>query len=319
MKKIAYWNLVRQIQHGKITERTARRAFVLRPDAAGGSRPVFVINEETVDLSGLAALPASSGDDLAWQADTLFRQRKEAKLATFTEAPAIVAEGDSWFKLPWWYQQTVIDALSEKYRIQNLAHWGDTLSAMLSAGEYVPHIANARFLLWSGGGNDILGDTFADSINHYDGIHKEPSDAGFYVNATFHELLASLDRSYRRLASDLSRHHPKLKIVVHGYDFAIPGPDGMFLGKHFQNRGFSPAHQEPLCRAIVKLMVKAFNQKLSSIAGHHPNFVHVNLTDQLARNDWLDELHPKYRAASGKLAAKFEQILGKPDMAPVTS
>ena len=102
----------------------------------------------------------------------------------FERKTPIVAEGDSWFRLPPLIMPpTLIDVLQQTkgYPIDNMAHWGDTLADMILAGQFWPPLISGQSdtFLFSAGVNDVLGggDGIARFLNLFDVGHTKPSDA----------------------------------------------------------------------------------------------------------------------------------------------
>ena len=104
---------------------------------------------------------------------------------TYPEELVIVAEGDSWFNYP--LKKDIIDYLTEKgYAIKRFSKPGDTLENMIYGTGYVKkkdrvyhsgalslqETLNAvrthkpKIVLFSGGGNDIVGSEIIAYLNH---------------------------------------------------------------------------------------------------------------------------------------------------------
>lgn len=111
--------------------------------------------------------------------------KKRLKSKTYPKELIIVAEGDSWFDYP--LKKDIIDYLIEKgYGIKKFSKAGDSLENMVYGSEYkkegdrVTHLGpislqktlNAikkykpNFVLFSGGGNDIVGSEISNYLNH---------------------------------------------------------------------------------------------------------------------------------------------------------
>lgn len=315
MARITFAELVSKVHDRSLTPDEFASVFVLDAARTTGLHPRFRLNPDAVDVRGLEGTATDAGHALAVEAG--FALAEAAPAAGPAPDGTFVAEGDSWFRLPHFvYPPTLADVLAETYPIENLAHWGDELDTMYNSGkgQYVPALKTGRlkFLLFSGGGNDILGDTFEACLNLFDVGHARPQDAAYYLTPFFHDKLAEVQEIYEAILDQIARFSPATILVVHGYDYAIPRGNGAFLGVHMQNRGLYPTYREALCRAIVKLMIDLFNERLAYLSSHHPNLRHVDLRGTVRETEWFDgEIHPN-AAAARRLAANFQPVLGGP-------
>lgn len=312
-QSITFSELIGKVQSRSLGPEDVERYFVLDAARTTGLHPRFRINPEEVDISGVEGTATDAGHALAVEAG--FSVRAAMSLTLPPANGNIVAEGDSWFRLPpFIYPPTLADFLAERYPINNLAHWGDEISMMYNGGkgQYVPYLKEktVRFLLFSGGGNEILGDEFESCLKLFDVDHSNAANAAYYLTPYFYEKLSEVQHTYELILDQIARFSPQSRLVVHGYDYVIPRPNGVFLGIHMQARGLYPAYQEPLCRAILRLMIDRFNERLSYLANHHRSFHHVDLRGTVREGEWFDgEIHPK-REAAQRLAEKFDAVLG---------
>lgn len=310
--RITFADLVTKVQRRTLAPDEAGRYFVLDAARTTGLHPRFRIDPSAVDLAGLEGTATDAGHALAVEAG--FGMLGAAPAAGPAPDGSIVAEGDSWFRLPpILYPPTLADVLAQSRPVNNLAHWGDELATMYNdgKGQYVPYLkaGTVRFLLFSGGGNDILGDTFEQCLELFDVGHTDPSEAAYYLTPFFYAKLAEVQRLYEAILTQIARFSPSTVLVVHGYDYAIPRGNGPFLGIHMQNRGLYPAYHEALCRAIVRRMIDLFNERLAYLAQHYPNVRHVDLRGTVGEDDWFDgEIHPN-REAAIRLAQRVETVL----------
>lgn len=234
----------------------------------------------------------------------------------------IYAEGDSWFAYPrQWIlfgaDSNIIQCLNERddLIILNKANNGDEAEQMLSGTEKLEMfqaLNTQRFdvLLFSGGGNDIVG------AYDFDFFLKD-WEAGFAKA----EDCIHLDRFMRRLnriedaytdmvelALVFSTPNPGIQIVTHVYDWALPDPRGAsFLGGVFQYDGgkswmypyfkakgyYGADANNPLAAAVVKYMLSEFAARLRDVQAAYPETFHVVETQGLLNPDeWLNEIHP---------------------------
>jgi hypothetical protein len=110
------------------------------------------------------------------------------------------------------------------------------------------------------------------------------------------------------LVANVRQLSPKTTILVHGYDYCLPIPDGPWLGSAMEFRGFSPRGNKLICRAVIKEMVRRFNSRLAELEERNNQRVRYVPLVNTVKNAWWDELHPDRRAAE-KLADEFEKAL----------
>lgn len=232
--------------------------------------------------------------------------------------PVVVSEGDSWFSFPFrWNLIDFIDRMDE-VALFRMERSGDTLRQILGASNRkrlgrVLRQYEVDLLLFSGGGNDIVGEEdllplLADrkTVSTWEEVLVEPA---------VDERFAALELRYRELAALRDTHRKSCKIVVHGYDWAIPGRKpvkiagiplvGPWMLPALKQRNVKdPAEQ----RAIIRALLSRFNDLLESLAGDLREFHYVPLLDTLAEDEWGDEIHPK---SSGfrKLAERYRPTL----------
>lgn len=245
----------------------------------------------------------------------------------------LIAEGDSWFDYP---GDDILAILEDDfgYRIESVAHKGDTIEGMAYDGTQLKSLARAfehvkqdgrtpRAILLSGGGNDIAGDEFAVLLNHaqsglpplnpriVEGMLEER--VRFAVGSVIGALTTLSQRLFAR----------KAPILLHGYGYPVPDGRG-FLGGFWKlpgpwlKPGFAGKGYEDLqrCCDILEDLINRFNALLKSIAGSQ-GFEHVTYVDlrpllsnelpSAYKKSWTDELHPTDDG--------FELIAGKIDQA----
>ena len=214
----------------------------------------------------------------------------------------IVSEGDSWFQYPCTLRD-IIDKIKDEYAVLSLGAAGDTMSKMLKKKEYMHHIGaeDSDVFLFSGGGNDVLGNGRVDLLLHEYDPERKPED---YPNQYFDEVIEYLKRKYRSLIQQVSGEYPKVHIFIHGYDYSLPN-DGYFLGKPMARNGIV---DRELQRKIVRVMLDRFNSILERFSKEREKVCHIDCRDCVPRNKWHDELHPNSHGFS-PVAAKFREKL----------
>ncbi len=219
----------------------------------------------------------------------------------------IVAEGDSWFQYPL-ILKDVIDQLCDldkfKYAIYGLSEAGDLLSNIVREDEITAAIENENpdVFLISGGGNDMVGNERMASMVHKYSHNRKVEN---YPNKKFDEFLDEIEDIYRNLFTRLLAKRRHLKIVCHGYDFAIPNA-GKWLGKPLEKQKIV---DKTLQKGIVAVMIDRFNERLNAIANDFVGSVyHVDCRSVVT--DWYDELHPK-NTSYFKVAERFDEVIKK--------
>ena len=246
------------------------------------------------------------------------------------ERVSVIAEGDSWFAFP---KKNVIGRVprnivdwfarwgGSKLNLLELASNGDELLTMTS-GSQQDKLAKAlrRFhergtpvdlLLFSGGGNDMVGDWRLDRLLLAD-ASAATKPAQCFDQEHLETRLAQLRRAYENLLDLVDRYSPSTRVVSHVYD--VPHPDGReakFL-KGAVRRGpwlqphLSAAKVRPrLRRAAVRYLLKRFAAELAGLESARFRVARTQrtLTNPDYRKEWGDEMHPT--------SAGFEPIAAK--------
>ena len=318
--KLPFHELVQKIQIGKISEKELPKYFLVKQNPEQTFDYLVGVNTNTVDVSNVekSALDASS---LLRDAGAVLDKQQagapEKPSAKYQRKSPIIAEGDSWFKLPDLppiAPHTLVDFLQERYSIVNLAHWGDTLAQMILAGQFWPYLTSGQsdVFLFSAGGNDILGGgELWRYLNLFDVDHAKPSDAPYYVNRDFYTNLETIISQYESVIQQIEIRAPNVIMLGHGYDYVIPKVNGPWLSDPMVRQGLYPTDRPELCEGIIRVMIDAFNYKLGILQNHHSkNFYYVDLRGTIKENEWWDELHPLDSGAR-KTAAKFAAALEK--------
>lgn len=320
-QRIPLPQLIDKIQNQKLSKEEARKYFLAEPNALQPFDFKTYINPENVDVRNFEAL-ARDADLIVTSISFAPAGRRKAAAKRRATSHKIVAEGDSWFRLPqfWPFPRTCIDFLQlSGYPMPNLAHWGDTLDGILLIGEFWPFIdSGCDVLLFSAGGNDVLGGgQLANFLNLFDVGHAKPSDAPYYVKPNFFNNLSTIiARIESGLILPMIGRRANKKIIMHGYDYVIPQPNGPWLGGPMAYQGLDPTFNAGLCRAIIRLMIDAYNVRLKALASKYSNvFVHLDLRGTVGQREWYDELHAKEVAAKKierKFAAKIDSLAVSP-------
>ncbi len=278
--------------------------------------------------------------------------RARARLAKFTDQAAFgartrrpgeivgVAEGDSWFDyLPAYFDLDIgngdlLGELNEhpRLRIFKVAKAGDTLSNMVfgpnGTGQQLAATLNAirkndaRFFLFSGGGNDVAGPELERFLYP---IETAP-DPKFPVrkDVVEQQLGKVFTEAFDHLI-DQVRKVAKIPIFLHGYDYAIPDGRavirvpfgfqfvGPWLKPAFDRKGHKdPAVQQRVIDALIDRLNLTLTQVAKKRAADGVRYINVRgtltKTKPLYRKDWANELHPTSRGWR-KVADVFEAVV----------
>jgi hypothetical protein len=152
-------------------------------------------------------------------------------------------------------------------------------------------------LLFSGGGNDIVGNPMALWIQDYNAAVPPPN---LISKERFAAALELVQAGYEDLIQLRDTLSPTTHLVFHGYDFAIPDGRGIcgigpWMKPTFDLRGFPPITPAPApSPAVVKSMLQQFAANLQSLATAHNDVTFINTQGTLApvASSWHNELHP---------------------------
>lgn len=276
-------------------------------------------------------LPAATAAAIDKYGNFEFELRRRSRPKALT----LVAEGDSWFDFkPSWIQDPKKGDLlsqlnhSKELNIYRVSKAGDTIENMVYGTDYDREFsprpgqitstleAVQRYqphgFLFSGGGNDIVGDELAGYLNH---AATKPADLlrTHHVRFVFRDCIAP---AIRHLISRLREQKPGLPVFLHGYDYAIPTGRGVirippgwtFIGPWL--RPAFAAKRIPLDQAahLVKRLIDEFNQMQIDLAKSLPGVHHIDLRGTLTPTDWSDELHPT-PAGFAKVATKMKAAI----------
>lgn len=254
----------------------------------------------------------------AFQAE-LDQDLADAELESWRRPIRILAEGDSWFHYPLVLgtRGDVIDHVRREVgdaRVLNLAHYGDEAVDMLSLSSRQrlrEKLANDRYdfnaLLFSGGGNDIVGDRLIYWVRpRASGLPPEQA----LDLARFDSALDLVEQAYLDLIRLRDEVRPGCTIFVHQYDFAIPDGRGIcglgpWLRPVLVRRGWREIDER---RTIVRALLQRFAARLDAVAERSPNVIVVRTQGTLGASDWHNELHPNRRGFE-RIASKFADAI----------
>ena len=230
----------------------------------------------------------------------------------------ILAEGDSWFEYPVpGGGGGVIVQLKDliHLKILNMAHHGDEVRQMLALSqreEILKRLTDSEItfdaLLFSGGGNDLVGDQFVLWLrDSQPGVPPEDLLDGPRVEAA----LGVVEAGYRDLITMRDQHSPNTRIFFHGYDFPrVTGKGVCGVGPWLKpSLDFRGIHDPEAQFRVVRALLLRFASMLQSLAAPPKNVFYVQTQGTLNPDaDWANEIHP---TAGGfkKIAQRFRTAL----------
>ncbi|MEM6466746.1 MAG: serine protease, partial [Pseudomonadota bacterium] len=207
----------------------------------------------------------------------------------------IVSEGDSWFQYPALLHD-IIDEVMEIHPVRSLGGSGHLITDMEMRGEFEDAIRKERphvFLL-SGGGNDLLGKVNGTrrllSLLHP--YKKGASTESLIDLNALGVVLDEVERAYLKICTRALAIDSNLRILLHGYDHALPRANGVWLREPMDKLGIPKGKQ----REIVRLLIDRFYDLLDQISEElGPNVEVLNVRGKVGKTtqSWTDELHPK--------------------------
>jgi hypothetical protein len=232
----------------------------------------------------------------------------------------IMAQGDSWFEYPVpFFGGSIIPRLESRLGVPilNLAKAGDEARYMLGVDErkiLIEHLTNGcpaggpwDVLLFSGGGNDIVGNPMALWVGDW---NPALPPAGQILQPRFDAALALVRAAYEDLIALRDRLSPTTQLVFQGYDFAIPDGRGICHLGPWLKPTFD-LHLFPTIaagQAVVKVMLEQFAAMLTSLVGPKVTFINGQGTLAPVTSSWHNELHPA-KAGFEKFADIFQAKL----------
>ena len=231
----------------------------------------------------------------------------------------ILAEGDSWFDYP--LGTDVIGQLQGQIGIPiaNMAHYGDEVRQMLALKQRreiekrlsrkAPNGKPWDALLFSGGGNDFVGDQLCLWLRSY----KPGMPVQDILDVTrFDAVMEEVRAGYQDLVSLRDSLSPSTKIFLHQYDFAPPNGEGVcgvgpWLQPSLKYR-LIPAELQP---SVTRLMLERFAQVLAGLAANAADVFVVPTQGTIptqTREWWANELHPTDKGFAA-IATKFCALL----------
>ena len=246
-------------------------------------------------------------------------------LRRYPARTSIIAEGDSWFAYPpkgilFGRPSNVIAHLRrrERFNLLQLASTGDEAVSML-AGKNKFHLIKllnrfpVDYLLFSGGGNDLVGRYDFDFF-----LRRRVSSQDWFDYLDHDRLdrrIEQIENAYADLLDFCASYaaNPDIRVVTHTYDYVIPDPQGAeFLGGLFKlHAGKSWLHPflrdarvpRRFDRPIVRHLIDRLADCLLDLADTNSGRLIVADTRGTLSptRGWLNEIHPTSQGF-GKIA-----------------
>jgi hypothetical protein len=247
----------------------------------------------------------------------------------------LLADGDSWFDYPLGsgvpgVHTDIIAQLRTQLPnalILNLAHAGDATTTIMGVSKFrvleglLTNPAHGGFdaILFSGGGDDLVGEQFRFWLNDAAKTGHDPAQA--INNAALNDIIGVVETAYRDLAALRNRAgNPGVPIITHAYDFTTPDGRGActlgpWLLPSLQSRGwmrdpFNPSDL-PIGQSITRQMLLRFDILMQTLERDpYLNLIYVRTQGTLSPGpaQWDNELHPNPNGFAA-VAAKFKQAI----------
>ncbi len=232
----------------------------------------------------------------------------------------IVAEGDSWFAYPnkWFFDSkpaNLVDHLSKltakKVNFYSGASNGDEAVDMVSGKQKHDLVGLLRWhkkgpnrkpvdlLLFSGGGNDIVGkNDFERFLKPYRNSYTTGRQC---VNLQrLNRKIKQIGLAYQELLDIRDHYSPNTLVMTHTYDYPYPSNTGAeFLGgliktkawmKRFMEDDNIPDH---LQADVIKVFMDAMGDELKRVEAARQDIIVVDSRGTLTgKKEWLNEIHP---------------------------
>ena len=298
-----------------------------------GEEPLLKLKKGLVVPADERGILQTIGMKLGNIVETTQRRKRYRNLKKDTSRTRIVAEGDSWFQYPLLLED-VLDQLYKCYAVCSFAEAGDTLENYLKTrkDQYLDVIGpeDTKFFIVSGGGNDVLGDEFKDSLRET----PDSDDTTYkrYLDQKFFAQLDKLDRLYAEMFTELLNRYPDLHILVHCYDYVIPldtsvkankgksSWSGKYMGGKFKNGKYVNGKVEPqeAREELIRYIVDEFAKRLKELVQKDEfkgRVLFVDTRGLVLRGKWADEIHPKnegFQLVANKFIEEIERIKALP-------
>lgn len=257
----------------------------------------------------------------------------------FPDRVTIVSEGDSWFAYPpkWLIggkQSNLIDWLStwtrRKANFYSMASNGDEAVDMVSGKQKHQLVDLLRWhtkaknrkpidlLLFSGGGNDIVGENdFERFLKPYKPSYTQAKQC---VNMPrLNRKIKQIGLAYQELLDIRDHYTPETLVITHTYDYPYPSlTGGVFLGGLIKTQGWMKRFmdkagiKDSLQADVIKIFMDGMAEEVLKIANKRKGFIVVDTRETLqGRKDWLNEIHPTSKGFKSIAEVIFGEMKGE--------
>ncbi|GAA4271506.1 caspase family protein [Aquimarina gracilis] len=236
------------------------------------------------------------------------RFKKSKKL--FPGLPVIVAEGDSWFLFPFLVKDT-LDYVMEKYPLRSLAAAGDEIQNYRKSGQLLKEIKKVRpkYVLISGGGNDIIGPEIVNILKEGMPPGLEPAK---YLNEAYVQKTKDIESTYNYFFNRIYEFDFVEQVFVHGYDYVRADHNSETIKNGWVNRyliqkGITNLEDRT---KVLTYLIDEFNELLSNLTARHKNATYLNMRSLVEKTEWHDEIHPNDEGFA-KVAGRFIEAINQ--------
>ena len=249
----------------------------------------------------------------------------------------IVAEGDSWFEYPpkWLIGKppNLIFHISGwtkgKANFYCMASNGDEAVDMVSGDEKHNLVKILRWhtkaqnrkpidlLLFSGGGNDIVGENDYERFIQANASGTTPRE--FLRIGRLTRKVKQIGLAYHELVDIRDHYSPTTTIITHTYDYPFASLIGVnLLGGLIKNKGWMKRYMDKvgvpdkLQTGVIRIVMGAMAEELLKVQNARSNFIVVDTRATLLnKKDWLNEIHPTragFKAIADKIFKEMQSI-----------
>ncbi|MCK8520046.1 caspase family protein [Aquimarina sp. D1M17] len=280
------------------------RALYMIPTETGFITNTQIKNElliTTESEKGIDNLKIRIGNHL--EDKRRYRRFKKAK-KLFPELPVVVAEGDSWFMFPFLVKDT-LDYVMEHYPLRSIAAAGDEIQNYRKSGQLIKEIQKEKpkYVLISGGGNDIIGPAIVDILKSDLPSGLAPAE---YLNDTYDKKMDEIRGTYNYFFNRIHEFTWVKQVFIHGYDYVRADINEKLIKNGWVNRyliekGITAIEDRT---NVIRLLINNFNELLQSVASQHKNTTYLDMRTLVNNNEWYDEIHPNDEGFA-KIGTKF--------------
>ena len=240
--------------------------------------------------------------------------RKVAR--AFPNKKVILTEGDSWFAYPSTFNRPNGNVISwlerqlengiQKHIFLRLESNGDeamemlqgtSRSRLLEVIDYKPVKERLNLILFSGGGNDIVG---KGDMNRFLDIHNNDPITKYINVGNYLKMLESINAAYSSLIRIRNENIRNIPIITHTYSYLIPSDIGfnfppIYKGKAWMKpyMDFAGIRNSEDQIRIAKYFIDEFHSVLTGLAQRNKDFHLLDNRSKLPnRNQWINEIHP---------------------------